>query len=597
MSANTPLPVPLPAAPLPVDRSISRTPLPIRLLRNSLARWPIVYLVLLILVAIIGPFLVPHDPNATSIDNVFAPPGGRWLLGTDSAGRDILSRLIVATSVSLGGASVTVVVAVLIGVPAGLIAGYRGGWFDRVANWFASLLLALPGIVALLAVRAVVGPSIWIVMAIFGVLISPAFYRIVSNSVRAVREELYIDAAKVSGISDTRIVFRHVLSAVRAPAILMGSGVFAVGVAIQATVDFLGLGDPGVPTWGAMLSEGFYNISQAPLLILWPTLAIGLTCLAFTLFGAGLRDELELAGESSRKPLAAWSRSESQAPAAVMHSEAPRDALLNVSGLSVAYPARDHWSTVVRDLDLTIGRSEIHALIGESGSGKTQTGWSILGLLPTGGTIVGGSIRFAGTELVGAEHAVLRALRGRRIGYVPQEPMSNLDPSSTIGHQLTEPLRVVLGLTRAEAKSRALALLDQVGIVDPVRTFRSYPHELSGGMAQRVLIAAALSCEPELIIADEPTTALDVTVQAGVLGLLRRLRDETGVAILLVTHNFGVVADLADRVSVMRAGTIVETGSVSEVFASPVHEYTKALFASLLTNTPPRAAPNQEPEA
>ena len=590
MSADTPLPVPLPTAPLRGDRSVSRTPLPIRLLRNPLARWPIGYLALLVLVAVVGPFLLPHDPNATSIDAVLAPPGGRWLLGTDSAGRDILSRLIVATSVSLGGASVTVIVAVLIGVPSGLIAGYRGGWFDRVSNWVASLVLALPGIVALLAVRAVIGPSIWLVMAIFGVLISPAFYRIVSTSVRAVREELYIDAAKVSGISDARIVFRHVLSAVRAPAILMASGVFAVGVAIQATVDFLGLGDPGVPTWGAMLSEGFYNVSRAPLLILWPTLAIALTCLAFSLFGAGLRDELELAGRPSRTPLAAWRRPEPRPDGSVSHSEGARHPLLAISGLSVAYPAGDSWITVVSGLDFSIGKGEIHALIGESGSGKTQTGWSILGLLPAGGTVVEGSIRFGGTELVGADGAVMRALRGKRIGYVPQEPMNNLDPSSTVGHQLTEPLRVVLGLTRAEARARAIVLLGQVGIPDPERTFRSYPHELSGGMAQRVLIAGALSCEPELIIADEPTTALDVTVQAGVLGLLRRLRAETGVAIMLVTHNFGVVADLADRVSVMRAGTIVETGSVAEVFASPVHEYTKSLFASLLTNTPPRTA-------
>ena len=591
MSTNQPLPVPLPTAPAPVNRAVSRTPLAIRLLNNSLARWPIVYLVLLIVVAIVGPFVLPHDPNATSINDVFALPSAKWWLGTDSAGRDILSRLIVATGVSLGGASVTVIVAAIIGVPAGLIAGYRGGWFDRVASYFASLLLALPGIVALLAVRAVIGPSIWLVMAIFGVLISPAFYRIVSTSVRAVREELYIDAAKVSGLSDTRIVFRHVLSAVRAPAILMGAGIFSVGVAIQATIDFLGLGEANVPTWGSMLSEGFYNVSRSPLLILWPTLAIALTCLAFTLFGAGLRDELELAGQSLRKhkPLAAWSPPETPTDATIVHSRASSEPLLTLRDLSVAYPARDHWATVVNGVELRVAPGEIHALIGESGSGKTQTGWSILGLLPTGGRVVGGSIRFAGAELVGADHETLEALRGRRIGYVPQEPMSNLDPSSTIGHQLTEPLRVVLGLTRAEAKTRALSLLDQVGIAEPERTFRCYPHELSGGMAQRVLIAAALACEPQLIVADEPTTALDVTVQAGVLGLLRRLRDDTGVAILLVTHNFGVVADLADRVSVMKAGTIVETGSVSEVFAAPTHEYTKALFASLLTTTPPRA--------
>jgi ABC-type dipeptide/oligopeptide/nickel transport system ATPase component len=173
-------------------------------------------------------------------------------------------------------------------------------------------------------------------------------------------------------------------------------------------------------------------------------------------------------------------------------------------------------------------------------------------------------------------------LRGAKIAYIPQEPMSNLDPSFTIGSQLTEPMRISLRIGRAEAKRRALALLERVGIPDPARTFAAYPHQLSGGMAQRVLIAGAVSCNPDLLIADEPTTALDVTVQAEVLDLLRDLQAEFNMGVLLVTHNFGVVADLCDRVSVMSAGRIVETGPTQSIFDGPLHPYTKSLFAAII---------------
>lgn len=575
--------IPTPSAP--------RGSIAARMLRNPLGVIAASFLLLVLLIAAIGPFLVPFDPTKAVLANVFLPPGTEYLLGGDSAGRDVLSRLVVATSVSLAGATITVVVAALLGIPAGLIAGYRGGWADSIIAWAAGLLLALPGIVVLLAARAVIGPSMWTIMAIFGVIVAPSYYRVVFNAVRAVREELYIDAARVAGLSDWRIIGRHVLTAVRAPAILLTSGVFAVGIGIQATLDFLGLGDPSLPTWGGMLSEGFYNIFRAPTLLIWPTVAIALTCIAFTLFGTALRDELELAGDKVRRASAGWVAPDARPEPPIVHAESPDTAsapLLEVSGLSVAYPVEGGWKTVVDAISLRIRPGEVHALIGESGSGKTQTAWSILGLLPQGGTVVSGSIVFDGTQLAGADAATLAGLRGHRIGYVPQEPLSNLDPSYTVGHQLVEPMRVVLGLPRGEAKARALELLGKVGIPDPARTFRAYPHEISGGMAQRVLIAGAIACEPSLIIADEPTTALDVTVQAEILELLRHAQRETGAAMLLVTHNFGVVADLADRVSVMRTGSIVETGPVLAVFDEPRHPYTRALFGALLDEAPPR---------
>jgi peptide/nickel transport system permease protein len=267
----------------------------------------------------------------------------------------------------------------------------------------------------------------------------------------------------------------------------------------------------------------------------------------------------------------------------VEHAGGEREPLLTITGLSIGHDQPDGTvTTVVHDASLTVGKGEVHGLIGESGSGKTQTAWSVLRLLPDTGRITGGAIVFDGTDLATLPEKAMQRLRGARIAYVPQEPMSNLDPSFTVGSQLTEPMRVRLSLTKPDARERALALLAKVGIPDPARTFRAYPHEISGGMAQRVLIAGAISCEPDLLIADEPTTALDVTVQAEVLDLLRSLREEMGMGILLVTHNFGVVADLCDRVSVMQEGRIVETGPVRTILRDPRHEYTRSLLDAIL---------------
>ncbi|MFJ2620974.1 ATP-binding cassette domain-containing protein [Glutamicibacter sp. NPDC087344] len=561
-----------------------------RLMRNPMGFLATAYLGVLVLVVVLGPWIVPYDPNAVDLKLVLAAPGDGHLLGGDSAGRDVFSRLIVGTSVSLASAAVAVAVAAVLGVSSGLIAGYRLGWFDTLTNWLTSAILSLPAIVVLLAARAVLGPSIWIIMVVFGIVLAPSYHRIVHGAVRAVRNELYIDAARVAGLSDLRIVGRHILTAVRAPAILLTAGLFSVAIAIQASLDFLGVGDSTLPTWGGILSDGFANISRTSLLMIWPSIIIAVTCLALNLFGNAVRDELEQTGDSRAAKNVEWKRvQEPHSP--LRHSEdISSNPVLSVADLSVAYRHALGWNTVVHGISLEIAPGEIHALIGESGSGKSQTAFSILGLLPEGGKVVSGDIRFAGLNLTQVDEKEYAKLRGQRIGYIPQEPMSNLDPTRTIGAQLLEPLQLVLKVNRGEATDRIMELLDRVGIPDPQRLFRLYPHQISGGMAQRVLIAGAVSLEPELIIADEPTTALDVTVQVEILNLLRELQTERGIAMLLVTHNFGVVADLANRVSVMREGTIVEQGTVTEVFAAPQHEYTRGLFDALLDDAPARGA-------
>jgi peptide/nickel transport system permease protein len=264
--------------------------------------------------------------------------------------------------------------------------------------------------------------------------------------------------------------------------------------------------------------------------------------------------------------------------------------LLEVEGLSVAFPGRDSPQVVVDGVDLGLRAGETLALVGESGSGKTITALAIMGLLPPGGSILAGHVRYMGREMVGLGEPELARIRGTQIALISQEPTTALDPSFTVGSLIREPLRRHQSLDRATAGRRALELLELVGIPRAPKVARSYPHELSGGMAQRVAIAIALAGRPRLLIADEPTTALDVTVQAEILDLLRDLQAQTGVALLLVTHDWGVVADVATRVAVMYAGQIVEQAPAGPVFGKPLHPYSSALLKSTPRNARPGEA-------
>ena len=569
-----------------------------KLIKNPVGAAALGFLVLVVLLSIFAPLFTSNDPNFASIRDVLKPARDGHPLGFDSAGRDVLARLLYAGRFSLSGALLALVIAGILGVTSGLIAGYYHGWFDSFWGWLTSLIMAMPGIVLLLAARAVIGPSMWLAMMIFGILLMPAFYRLTYAAVTAVRSELYVDAARVAGLSDLRIIGRHISTVVRAPIIIQAAMIMGIAIAIQSGLEFLGLGDPTIPTWGNMLQDGFANIYTRGGLVLWPALTIALICVCLTLLANTMRDLLERSVSPTKKRKKhKGKRHDPDKVAAIVHAEDVRSAerlgevLLEVTDLSVGYEQPGGgYKTVVHDVSLTVRRGEVHGLIGESGSGKTQTAFSVMQLLPAGGHVTGGSILFEGKELSHASEKEMRAVRGKKIAYIPQEPMSNLDPAFTIGSQLVEPIMMCLGLSKKEATTKALGLLAHVGIPNPKRTFDSYPHQVSGGMAQRVLIAGAVSCEPDLLIADEPTTALDVTVQAEVLDLLRSLQAEFHMGMILVTHNFGVVADICDRVSVMRNGRVIETGPVRGIFYEAEHPYTRSLLSAILEEGEPRGA-------
>ena len=264
--------------------------------------------------------------------------------------------------------------------------------------------------------------------------------------------------------------------------------------------------------------------------------------------------------------------------------------VLEVVDLRTVFQTRDGAIHAVNGVSFAIAPGELLGVVGESGSGKSVTMMSLMGLLPSPpAEITGGSIRYQGREVREMSERDMRELRGGEIGFVFQDPMTSLNPVFTVGYQLVEPIRAHMGLSKEAARARAAELLRLVGIPDPERRLRDYPHQFSGGMRQRVMIAMALSCDPKVLIADEPTTALDVTIQAQILELIRELRAKLGMGIIWITHDLGLVAGIADRVMVMYAGLVVEHGPVAEIFAEPQHPYTRALLGTVPSVTGPRA--------
>ncbi|RXZ72543.1 dipeptide/oligopeptide/nickel ABC transporter permease/ATP-binding protein [Agromyces albus] len=566
----------------------SRIPIWKRLLKDPQAVVTAGILVIIFLLGILTPFLTQHGPNDADLSMVNAPVGTPgYLLGADETGRDIWTRLLHSINTAAISAIIGAGVALVVGVIAGLIGGYFGAVTRASTEWIFNLVMTFPGILLLIILMPVTGGDYRFTMLIFGVLLSPGIYRIVRNLVVGVKNELFVDAARVSGLGNLRILRRHVLFVVRGPIIIAAAFMAGSAIAVQSGLAFLGVGSLEIPSFGAMIASGFRNLYIAPTQFLWPSLLLGVITASLVLLGNALRDTLE----GSKPTPVKVGIGQKVAPGNDVKAR-DASALLEVTDLGIAYRGPSGQPReVVRGVSLSVARGEVVGVVGESGSGKTQTAFATLGVLPAEAIITRGSILFDGKELVGLTDARMRPLRGKEIAYIPQEPMSNLDPSYRVGSQLVEGVRSALGVSKKEAKERVLALLERCGINDPHRTFDSYPHQISGGMAQRVLIAGAVASRPRLLIADEPTTALDVTVQAEILDLLRDLQSELDMAMLLVTHNFGVVADICDRIVVMQNGAVVEEGPAIEIFQNPQDEYTRMLLGAILDESAVRADP------
>jgi len=567
----------------------------IRFLHQRWAIAGLIFLLIVIVAAIFAPLVAPHPPDAQDINAINAGPSFSHWLGTDDLGRDILSRLIWGARISLRVSFEIVALAALIAIPLGLIAGFFRGAVDSVIMRTMDALFSFPPLILALTVAALLGADINDAAIAIAIVFVPGFVRLLRGEVIAVREEAYIESARSLGATSNRLLGRHVLPNVASPIIIQLALALGFALLTEAGLSFLGIGEqPPAPSWGGMLQEGFQFINSAPWAVIFPGIAIMLTVLAFNLIADGLRDSLGrerppgsgLVGGGGR-PRRSLAR-----PATVrkMDEEAPtpepEDSLLRVEGLRIEFLAHEEWLPVMEDANFTVHRGTTLGLVGESGSGKTVSALAVMGLLPAKVSRVAGSIRFEHQELTTVGPAGLRKLRGNDIAMIFQEPMTSLNPAFTVGNQIAEQVRTHRGLSRADAWKVAVEMLDRVEIPQSATRAGDYPHAFSGGMRQRVMIAMALSCSPKLLIADEPTTALDVTTQAQIIELLQTLQREEDMAMIFVTHDLGVIADVADDVVVMYAGQIVEQRVAADLFAHPRHPYTEALLHSIPQLTP-----------
>jgi peptide/nickel transport system permease protein len=555
-----------------------------RLLRKPLAVVCVAFVLGVVGIAIFAPILLPDAVHEGAGDLLHSRqgPSGAHPLGTDTLGRDVLERLLVGTRPVVVGAFEALLVSLAVTVPIGLVAGYVGGRFDRAVGRYVDVSMSLPAVIVILVVLSVFPNSLLAAMTTLGILVAPAQIRVLRGAVMPVREELYIAAARVAGLSRPYIIVRHVFPRIVNIVIVNATLFAAAAITVNAGLAYLGALDPAVASWGGMFKDGTSVMLIQPWLIWPPGLAIAFTGMALALLGDSVRDATTEAWSAPmrRRRFASGSRT---TVAQKMRPDAP---LLSVEGLGVAFSTHGHVVSVLDDVNFTVAEGEVVGLVGESGCGKTVTSSAILGLLPANGEVTAGSIYYRGCDLTRASETALERMRGREIALISQEPVASFNPTFRVGWQIAQVVRHTRGVSRTEARKETIELLRRVHLHDPQLVAERYVHELSGGMAQRVAIARALAGEPKLLIADEPTTALDVTVQAEILDLLRDLQTSQGMAILLVTHDWGVVTDLCDRAIVMYAGEIVEQSPIRSIFREPRHPYTEALLASTLHNAP-----------
>ncbi|MFD4242122.1 dipeptide/oligopeptide/nickel ABC transporter permease/ATP-binding protein [Streptomyces sp. NPDC058525] len=560
------------------------------------SRIAVCILLLVTAAAVLAP-LFASDPLATGTP--VQAPGAEYWFGTDRVGRDIFSRVVYGARYSLLIGLGATALAVVGGAFLGALAATSRKLGDESVMRTLDVVMSFPPIALAAVLVAVFGPSVPVIVGSIAFVYVPSLARVVRANVLAQYGEDYVAAEKVIGARRGHIVLRHVAVNCAAPVMVFATVLVAEAIIFEASLSFIGAGvqDPN-PSWGNVLSYGRQILlSGGWWATFFPGLVLLITVLALNILSEGLTDasaapktarrpDEDTGRESVRPAPEPRSREEVDAALArlaeVVRATAPAarpvpdDAaeLLVVKDLAIRFPDRYDEVNVVDGISFTVREGETLGLVGESGCGKSITSLAVMGLLARNAE-VSGSIEYRGRDLLTMDRKERQALAGPEIAMVYQDAMSSLNPSVLVGRQLRQ-------LTSRGGTRTPSALLDLVGL-DPKRTLRSYPHELSGGQRQRVLIAMALSRSPRLLIADEPTTALDVTVQAQVVELLVRLRDELGFAMVLVSHDLALVGDLAHRVAVMYAGQLAEVGDTRSVLLAPSHHYSRGLLGSVVS--------------
>ncbi len=568
------------------------------------SRISLVVLILIVMIAVFANILAPHNP--LEIFTARQAPDAQFLFGTDDKGRDVLSRMMYGARYSLIIGLGATAFALVCGSIIGAVAAVARKWVSEVIMRILDVIMSFPGIALAATFVLVFGNSVPSLIFAIGFLYIPQIARIVRANVVSEYNQDYVRAVVVSGARTPWILVKHVIRNCIAPVMVFTIVLVADAIVFEASLSFISAGIPEpTPTWGNILSDARGGVLagrwwQA----LFPGLAIMITVLCLNILSEGITDAMAAAPKAPVKADDAAVRANREADKLVADPtlayaaqaemleqrlselqaiektrtdrfEARTDVppILEVKDLCIKFPRHgdvnvvDHVSFVVRPRQ-TMG------LVGESGCGKSITSLTIMGLLDPKAK-VSGEILYDGQNLLNMDQKQMNALRGREIAMIYQDALSSLNPSMLIKAQMKQ-------LTKRGGTRTAEELLELVGL-DPKRTLDSYPHELSGGQRQRVLIAMALTRDPKLIIADEPTTALDVTVQKQVIDLLNKLQKELGFAMVFVSHDLALVAEVANSITVMYAGQVVEQGPVSDILCHPVHEYTRGLLGSVLS--------------
>ena len=568
------------------------------------SRISLIVLLLVAMIAVLANIIAPHDPY--EIFTARMAPDSQFLFGTDDKGRDVLSRMMYGARYSLVIGLGATAFALVAGSIVGAIAAVSRKWVSEVIMRICDIIMSFPGIALAATFVLSFGASIPSLIFAIGFLYIPQLARIVRANIVSEYGQDYVRAVIVSGARAPWILMKHVVRNCLAPVMVFTIVLVADAIVFEASLSFISAGIPEpTPTWGNILADARNGVlSGRWWQALFPGLAIMITVLCLNILSEGITDAMAAApkapvaaddaalnGEREADRLVADPTLAYKAQAAELerrlatlrevetkrtdrfpaHTDVPP--ILEVKDLCIKFPRHgdvnvvDHVSFVVRPRQ-TMG------LVGESGCGKSITSLTIMGLLDPKAQI-SGQIMYNGQNLLDLNQKQMNALRGREIAMIYQDALSSLNPSMLIKAQMKQ-------LTKRGGTRSAEELLELVGL-DPKRTLDSYPHELSGGQRQRVLIAMALTRDPKLVIADEPTTALDVTVQKQVVDLLNRLQKELGFAMVFVSHDLALVAEVANSITVMYAGQVVEQGPVKDILCSPIHEYTRGLLGSVLS--------------
>ncbi len=557
--------------------------------RNRKARTGLIILTFFVLIAIFAPVITTNDPNRM-VGQPHQPPSGDYIFGTTRQGQDVFSQIVRGTATSLavgfGGGTFIIMLCILVGVTA----GYVGGIVDEVLSLLANVFLVLPGLPLIIVVAGwVAQPGPLTVVLVLSFTSWAYGARVLRSQTLVLRNSEFVAAARVSGESTWRIVLFEILPNMTSLVVSAWIGAVVYVILTEATLSFIGLGNPNAVSWGTTLYWAQNN--QALLTNAWwtfvpPGVCIALVGFSLTLVNYGI-DEItnprlvtEEFGEIGQAALAG---NGSRPPETIRRT---KSGLLTVQGLVVEYHTRRGIVRAANKVPFKIGKNEVLGLAGESGCGKSTIAHAVIRVHKPPAYITEGAINFDGIDLLKMNDEKLRSFRWEHLSIVFQSAMNALNPVLTVGDQIIDAIQAHKPTSKREARARARELLEVMGI-DPER-IDSFPHQLSGGMRQRAVIAIALALNPELIIMDEPTTALDVVVQKSIMEEVRRLKTEFGFSILFITHDLSLLVEFADRIGIMYAGEIVEVAPSDDIFNNPKHPYTRRLMNSFPTISGPR---------